>query len=71
MDKKILKQHQVISHNLYCFKNKKKKGEIIFTFPEENLLNCVRHTFGFIQTYFLFNLLIKLSYEEINFQRIF
>ena len=55
----MLKQHQVISRKLYCFKNKKKKFEIIIPSPEENLVNCVRHTCGFIQTYFLFNLLIK------------
>ena len=26
---------------------------------DEQLVTCVRHTYGFIQTYFLFNLLTK------------
>ena len=58
--KKILKQRWVICCNFSCFKNKKEKLEIILMYPQENLVNSEPHAFGLIETYFLFNLLIKL-----------
>ena len=41
-----------------ALKRKRKKHEIHLS-TEEQFLNCVGHTRGFIRTYFLFNLLIK------------
>ena len=41
-------------------KRKRKRCEIFLMFTEEQLVNCVRHTCVFIQTYLLFNLLTKL-----------
>ena len=37
---------------------------------EEQLVNCVRHTRGFIRTIILLNLLMKL-FKEINFKGYF
>ena len=55
---KILKQHQVICCD-FCFKNKNKKMRIFLMSTDEELVNCVRHARGIIQTYCLFNLLMK------------
>ena len=67
--KKSTDQHRVTLRDLYCFKNK--KSEIFIMSTEEQLVNCVRHTRGFIQIYFLFNLLIKFFQRKSTFKRYF
>ena len=54
--KKILKQHQVTWVVSIVLKQKNVKS----TSTEEQPVDCVCHARGFIQTYFLFNLLINL-----------
>ena len=63
--KKLMKQYPVILHDLYCFRKFVlkycfKKSEIFPMSTEEQLESYVHHPCGFIQTYLLFILLIKL-----------
>ena len=49
-----MKQNLVISRDRCCLTNKK-KCKIFLMSTEEQLVNYVHHTRGFIQTFFLFN----------------
>ena len=69
--KKLWKQHQVICRDFYCLFKKRKQFEIFIMSAEEQLVDCVLNTRGFIQTYFFIYSIDKFFFKKINFQRVF
>ena len=69
--KKLWKQHQVICRDFYCLFKKRKQFEIFIMSAEEQLVDCVLNTRGFIQTYFFIYSIDNFFLKKINFQRVF
>ena len=53
------------------FKIKRKKCEVFLMSTEGQLVNCARHTRGFVQAYIFFNLLIKFFLKKSVLERYF
>ena len=58
----VSKVKSIETSSSICHDLKGKNCEIFLISIEEQLVNCVCHTHSFLQTYFLFKLLIKLFY---------
>ena len=67
--KKLWKQHQVICRDFYCLFKKRKQFEIFIMSAEEQLVDCVLNTRGFIQTYFFFYSIDKFFFKKNQFSK--